>query len=53
MLQLGVIHVFLPLILIGLFGAESAYESPNLWEIFLSRTKSILTEKQFATLLCF
>jgi hypothetical protein len=52
----GMIHVFPPVSRIGLFGGMHDYlhfESPNFQEVFLSRTKSILPEKQFANLLCF
>jgi hypothetical protein len=45
------IHVFLPLVWIGLFGTKGAflhYEKYDLQEVFLSKTNSILTGKEGA-----
>jgi hypothetical protein len=51
MVFFGMIHVFLQLSYIGLYGTERAYihlEKPKLQEVLLSETNSGLTGKQCA-----
>jgi hypothetical protein len=56
MVFFGEIYGFLQLIWIYLFGANRGYfllETPRLQEVFLSKTKSVFTGKQYTWCSCF